>query len=156
MKHKNESQNNDPKNPRRRWLPRLRIWHLFIVIALAAWYAPRMTILGNCPADIVIEKMAINHDENWGKYWATFDSRFVGPGFLEDERLDCFIEVPESFTFGDKYKIGDHLRFRYQYRDVGSWKKEDPRQKVIKKFFGINVMGSDDDPGLMYHVGELD
>ena len=144
------------QNKTRSRLPRIRIWHLFVLIAAAAWYAPRMTILGNCPADVVIEKMTINHDENWGKYWATFDSRFVGPGFLEDERLDCFIEVPESFSFGDKYKVGDHLKFRYQYKDFGSWVQEDPRQKVIKKFFGIQVVGSDGDPGLMYHVGKIE
>ena len=39
-------------------------------MAVVAVIASRITILGNCPADIVIEKMAIDHDENWGKYWA--------------------------------------------------------------------------------------
>ena len=125
-------------------------------MAVVAWFAPRMTIFGNCPADIVIEKMTINHDENWGKYWATFDCRFVGPNFLKDQRLDCFIEVPESFSFGDKYSVGDHLKFRYQYSDFRSWKEEDPRQKVIKEFFGINVIASEGDPGLMFHVGEIE
>ena len=134
---------------------RFRIWHLFVLMAVVAVIASRITILGNCLADIVIEKMAIDHDENWGKYWATFDCRFVRPNFLKDERLDCFIEVPESFSFGDNYSVGDHLKFRYQYSDFRSWKREDPRQKVIKEFFGINVIPSEGDPGLMYHVGEI-
>ena len=131
---------------------KFRLWHLLVLFALLACLVPKMTVLGNCRAEIVIEEMLISHDEQWDKYWAILACRFISPKFLRDERLDCFIEVEADFRFGDKYSVGDRLDFRYQFKESLNWDKEDPRQKVVKKMFGINVEPVDGNPGFLVHV----
>ena len=87
-----------------------------------------------------IETIEINYDEQWDKYWASLDCRFLRPHKHKDSVMECFFEVDGKFSFGDEYKVGDVLKFRYQEDDCLNWTKEDPRLVVMRKFFGIEVL----------------
>ena len=138
--------------PNRTGAIRLRLWHLFLLVALAALIIPQMKILGTNRAVMEIEDLQLNLDEQWGKRWATFDCRFHEPSHLTGEPLHCFIEVGPDFTFG-KHKVGDKLNFRYQEEEFSGKNAQDPRQLVLKKFFGLNAVPSKFEDGLYIRVG---
>lgn len=140
------------QEPKTMWRFKLRIWHLFVVIALAAYYAPKIGIFGNYQAVLEVEDLQINLDEQWGKRWATFDCTFERPQHRKGERLHCFIEVDDKFDFGH-HKIGDQLIFRYQEKEFWNFEQQDPRQLVLKKFFGLEVLPSKYEDGLYIRVG---
>lgn len=116
-----------------------RLWHLFVLVAVAAWFIPEITICGNCQAELEIEVMQVHLDEQWGKRWACLDCRFIKPKHKANESMRCFIEVDEDFSFDQKHQVGDTLRFRYQYKKFGDWEKEDPATIMLGKFFGWDV-----------------
>ena len=136
----------------RRGAIKFRLWYLFVLVAIAAVVIQQSRILGTNRAVLKIEDLQLNVDEQWGKHWATFDCRFLAPSHLEGEPLHCFIEVDKDFTFG-KYKAGDELKFRYQYEDFMEMKAQDPRQLVLKKFFGLEAVPSKYEDGLYIRVG---
>ncbi len=135
---------------------RFRLWHIFAIIAVAAWYAPNLTIFGNSLAIVEIEKISVSHDDIWEKHWAILDGRFIAPGFLKRKKLQCFIEVDSDFRFSDEYEVGDCLKFRYQHKEFGSWAKEDPRQIIVREFFGFRVVPMQYDSGLLIRVGQTE
>ena len=128
----------DGKGKKRPWV-RFRLWHILLLVIPCAWFAQNTTMFGNCRARIEVEKMMVTHDKQWDKYWAVLRGKFVSPDFKEGEQIRCFIEVDPDFSFGDRYKVGDQLSFRYQFEDYLGWKKEDPRQMVVRKFFGLEI-----------------
>ena len=131
---------------------KIRLWHLFVLVAIAAVTIPQLKIMGVSRAVLEIEDLQLNLDEQWGKRWATFDCRFVEPRELAGQPLHCFIEVDHDFTFG-KHKVGDKLNFRYQSDEFMDKKAQDPRRLVLKKFFGLEAIPSKYEDGLYIRVG---
>ena len=121
-------------------IPRLRLWHLFVLIAIIAFTIPRITLFGNSPAVAKIVAMSVSEDDVWKKHFASLEFQFISPTQMNDEVFCCFFEVGEGFSFGDEYKTGDLLRFRFQYKDFWNWKKEDPCVIIMREFFDRDVV----------------
>lgn len=123
---------------------RFRLWHTFVILAIAAWVIQSIPICGSTPATVQIETMKVTYDDQWRKHWAILECRFIKPKFDPEsplkQKFRCFFAVDESFDFGDQYKIGDKLSFRFQLYDFGPIKKSDPRVRVLDRFFGLKVL----------------
>jgi hypothetical protein len=130
-----------------------RLWHVFVLFFVAAWIIQSVPICGSTPAVVEITAMQINHDEQWNRYWATLDCKFIRPKFgpksAVKQTFSSFFAVNKDFSFGDNYKVGDQLRFRFQEFDFGPVEKSDPREIILRNFFGLEVLPREY-PGSLY------
>ena len=137
---------------RRGRLLSFKIWHLLLLILLAAFGAYYVSIVGTESALFVIKKASVSYDEQWNKSWATLDCIIKKPDHLAGERYECFIEVEDKFTFGE-YNEGDELRFRFQHKQFFGKPIADPRILVMSEFFGLKVLPSKYSDGIYIVVG---
>ena len=139
---------------------RFRLWHTFVIIAVAAWGIQSFPICGSTPAVVRIETMKVSYDEIWKKHWAILECKFIKPAFDPGspvkETFCCCFAVGESFDFGNDYVVGDTLSFRYQRYDFGPLKENDPRVRVLDKFFGLRVLPREYAGSLFVLVSEID
>ena len=139
---------------------RFRLWHTFVIVAVAAWVVQNYRICGSTPAVVQIKTMKVTYDEQWKKHWAILQCEFIKPEFDPTAKLKqtfrCFFAVEETFDFGDKYSVGDELRFRFQLYDFGPLEKSDPRIRVLDKCFAIKVMPTEYEGNLFVLVSELE